>query len=216
MSLRTTCLVLSCIAALGPTALQAQNVLSNPGFSNALGITGWHPTGSNASFTWSSTDRLASPSSGSASIAFSVGMFTTPSASASLDQCYPAVGGTTYDIGAYVNGTASCTDGIAGDTATVSYIFWLGAGCSLMGSSINKQVPTLDGAWHLYQWTGVVSPGGAQSVQISLTAACVGTATPSSLAILFDDAFLQCTSADGSPPLVSAPVAATVTQTVCN
>jgi hypothetical protein len=202
------------------TAL-AQNMVANPGFSNAAMLSGWTPGGS-SSPTWSATDRSMLAGSGSGNAAVTIG--TSSSGNSTLTQC---VDGPTpasmYNVSAYMKATlAGCPDNgpFFRPDVSVTLFWWTGSGCTggtVPAASLSLSLPAdADGNWHLKAFSNLTPFMGTLSAQMVLSSSCsTDFMSLGSVSGFFDDLALQCAGTDGAGPLVTAPAGATVTQTVC-
>lgn len=162
---------ISC-AALVATLLVAgtapgQNLLTNPGFDNVDQLAGWTCTMGDGTVTWSTTDHMASPSSGS----MQIDMWAAANNSfLQCSQCVPVA-----ELYGYLLSAWHLWPDVAGlsqlGTTRIVTSYFSDANCStfIANGDVGIGHPILD-SWRRVQADEDTAPAGAASARINLVA----------------------------------------------
>lgn len=139
--------------------VSAQNLVVNPNFDNALGISAWLETG-----TWSPDDWEGSPGSGSLQITNSF----SSSAVLLARQCVQIVAGNTYQVEGRVRAAPGQFEGSTDAALTIGW--WTSSNCA-SGNTLGTVlvgIASETGAWERIGPTTVVAPAGAAGANVRL------------------------------------------------
>ncbi len=140
--------------------VSAQNLLVNPNFDNALGVSGWLETG-----TWSPDDWQENPGSGSLQITNSF----PGSAVILARQCVPIVAGNAYQVEGRVRAAPGQFAGSTDAALTVGW--WTSSNCTSEGNVLDTAlvgIASETGAWERIGPKTLVAPAGATGANVRL------------------------------------------------
>jgi hypothetical protein len=200
-TLRPTALLsLAFLGLYAPRSARAQNLVTNPDFSQGQMTSGWEPSASGGAFSpyWSSSpDHTGVAASGSST-------FWVLSGESALHQCVPVAPGTVYDLSAWMN-AASGSDGVL----ELRWTWYPVANCTgapTPGGSAG--FPAADDAWHQVVASAQVAPPGSAALDLVFDAQAWMSAN-------VDDVSVSCSPSDPNGPAVTSPGDVTTTQTLC-
>ncbi len=137
----------------------AQNLIVNPNFDDALGISGWLETG-----TWSPDDWQGNPGSGSLQITNSF----SGSAVLLARQCVPIVAGNSYRVEGRVRAAPGQFAGSTDAALTIGW--WTSSNCASGNSpeTVLVGIASETGGWERIGPKTVVAPAGAAGANVRL------------------------------------------------